>query len=287
MARRRAGDAELLRLRNRQHVTTQPLSSAVARQHEAIREEYRRQAPRWGRMDISDHLQWVVDRLPLSRHTEVIDVAAGTGLFSRAVAPSVARVTAVDLTPEMIEHGRQRAQQDGIANMVWQQGTAEDLPFPDATFDVAITRFSIHHFVEPATVLREMGRVCRAGGGVVAVDMVSDENHTIAARQDELETVMDPTHTSVLSPSRLIAAAAAAGLNVQEFLTRDVPMNFDLWQSHIPADASSRRTVRQAVEREIAGGDPTGMRPFVRDGILCFTHVWGVLIAGKHHHGRH
>ena len=97
-----------------------PDTDTIARQHEAIRREYRRQAPRWGRMEISEPLQWVVDKLPLSSECEVVDVAAGTGLFGRAVAPAVARVTAVDITPEMIEQGRQRAQQDGIANMhVW------------------------------------------------------------------------------------------------------------------------------------------------------------------------
>ena len=135
----------------------------------------------------------MVDQLPLSPRSEVIDVAAGTGLFGRAVAPAVARVTAVDITPEMIEQGRRRAEQDGIPNMVWRQGAAEDLPFPDESFDLAITRYSIHHFVDPAAVLREMGRICRPDGTVVAVDMVSDEDPAVAARQDALETAMDPT----------------------------------------------------------------------------------------------
>ncbi len=260
---------------------------AVLEQHEAIRSEYRLQAARWGAMDISEDLRWVVDRLPLSPLSEVVDVAAGTGLFGRAVAPAVARVTAVDITPEMIEHGRRRSEQDGLANMVWRQGAAEELPFPDESFDLAITRFSIHHFVDPVAVLREMGRVCRAGSTIVAVDMVSDEDPALAARQDMLEKLMDPTHTSVLSPSRLVRAGASAGLTLQEYLSREVPMNFDRWQAHVPADSEARRTVRRALEAECAGEPPTGMRPFLQEGALWFMHVWGIMLAGQRHRGRH
>lgn len=262
-------------------------TGALNRQHRAIQQEYRQQAPRWGKLEIGEHLRWVVDQLPLTPQSEVVDIAAGTGLFGRAVAGSVARVTAVDITPEMIEQGRQRAQQDGILNMDWQQGLAEALPFADERFDLAITRYSIHHFVDPAAVLKEMGRVCRPGGVVVAVDMVSSEDPAVAARHDALETVIDSTHTSILSPSRLVAAAAQGGLTVQAYMSREVPMNFALWQAHIPAESEIRLTVRRALEAELAGGEPTGMRPFMRDGALWFMHVWGVLLAGKNHRGLH
>lgn len=261
------------------------LASDVSKQHQAILNEYRQQAPRWGKLEINEHLRWVVDQLPLSRQREVLDVAAGTGLFGRAVAPSVARVTAVDITPEMIEQGRMRARQDGIVNMDWREGAAEQLPFADDRFDLAITRYSIHHFVDPASVLREMGRVCRAGGMVVAVDMVADEDAMIAARHDALETLIDPTHTNILPPSGLVRAAASAGLTLQAYASRDVPMNFDLWQAHIPQHAASRKAIRSALESELAGGDKTGMRPTMRDDELWFTHVWGVLLAGKTHRG--
>lgn len=257
----------------------------LSKQHEAIQHEYRKQAPRWGKLEINEHLRWVVDQLPLSAQSEVIDVAAGTGLFGRAVAASVAQVTAVDITPEMIEQGRMRAEHDGISNMVWRQGAAEALPFPAERFDLAITRYSVHHFADPAAVFKEMARVCRTEGTVAIVDMVSDECSPVAVRHDALESLIDSTHTHILSPSRLIGAAAAAGLTVQAYLSRDVPMSFDVWQAHVPPDSESRVSIRQALAAELAGGEQTGMRPFERDGALWFMHVWGVLIAGKHHRG--
>src|SRR5258705_9939956 len=181
--------------------------NAVLGQQKAIRDEFRQQAPRWGKFEISEHLRWVVEQLPLSPQSEVVDVAAGTGLFGRAVAPAVARVTAVDITPEMIEEGRRRAEEDGIANMTWRQGEAEALPFPDESFDLAITRYSIHHFVDPSAGLREMGRTCRRDGTIVAVDMGSDEDPAEASRQGAPGEMMSPTHPCVPSPSRLGRAA--------------------------------------------------------------------------------
>lgn len=105
-------------------------SRVILEQQQAIREEYRKQARSWGDYEIDDDLRWVVDQIPLSRSHNVLDVAAGTGLFGRALAHAVSSVTAVDITPEMIEQGRKKAREDGIDNLQWQLGSAEALPLP-------------------------------------------------------------------------------------------------------------------------------------------------------------
>ena len=84
-------------------------SIVILEQQQAIREEYRKQAQSWGNFEIDDDLRWVVEQIPLSRSHNVLDVAAGTGLFGRALAHAVSSVTAVDITPEMIEQGRKKA----------------------------------------------------------------------------------------------------------------------------------------------------------------------------------
>ena len=61
--------------------------------------------------------------------------------------------------------------------MSWDQGDVGSLPYADGTFDIVVTRFSMHHFLDPIGVLREMVRVCAPGGRVVVVDMyASDES---------------------------------------------------------------------------------------------------------------
>ena len=95
----------------------------------------------------------------------VLDVAAGTGNASIPAAKVGAQVTASDLTPELLEAGRVRAENEGLA-LEWVQADAERLPFEDESFDVVISSigamFAPHH----QQVADELIRVCRPGGKV-------------------------------------------------------------------------------------------------------------------------
>ncbi len=95
----------------------------------------------------------------------VLDVAAGTGNASIPAARAGADVTASDLTPELLEAGRHRAEAEGV-ELDWVEGDAEALPFDDASFDVVISSigamFAPHH----QEVADELVRVCRPGGTI-------------------------------------------------------------------------------------------------------------------------
>src|SRR3954465_946553 len=68
----------------------------------------------------------------------VLDVAAGTGNASIPAAQAGADVTASDLTPELLEAGRRRAQAEGV-ELEWTEANAERLPFEDGSFDVVMS----------------------------------------------------------------------------------------------------------------------------------------------------
>jgi SAM-dependent methyltransferase len=93
----------------------------------------------------------------------VLDVAAGTGNASIPAAKAGARVTASDLTPELLQAGRARAESDDL-ELEWVEADAENLSFDDASFDVVISSigamFAPHH----QDVADELVRVCRPGG---------------------------------------------------------------------------------------------------------------------------
>ena len=95
----------------------------------------------------------------------VLDVAAGTGNASIPAAKAGAEVTASDLTPELLQAGRARAEGEGLT-LDWVQADAEHLPFGDASFDVVISSigamFAPHH----QEVADELVRVCRPGGTI-------------------------------------------------------------------------------------------------------------------------
>jgi ubiquinone/menaquinone biosynthesis C-methylase UbiE len=71
---------------------------------------------------------------------EVLDVAAGTGNVAVAAARQGARVVASDLTPRMVELGRERSAAEGL-DIEWLEADAEDLPFEDGRFDVVASSF--------------------------------------------------------------------------------------------------------------------------------------------------
>src|SRR5687768_16432199 len=95
----------------------------------------------------------------------VLDVAAGSGNASIPAAQRGAEVTASDLTPELFEAGRRRAQAEGV-ELEWVEGDAENLPFDDESFDVVMSAigamFAPHH----KEVADELTRVCRPGGTI-------------------------------------------------------------------------------------------------------------------------
>ena len=95
----------------------------------------------------------------------VLDVASGTGNAAIPAARAGAKVTASDLTPELLEAGRGRAEAEGL-ELAWVQADAEHLPFEDASFDVVMSSigamFAPHH----QDVADELVRVCRPGGTI-------------------------------------------------------------------------------------------------------------------------
>ena len=103
----------------------------------------------------------------------VLDVAAGTGNASIPAARAGATVTASDLTPELLEAGRARAEAEGL-KLEWVTADAEDLPFEDASFDVVMSSigamFAPHH----QEVADELVRVCRPGGTVALLNWTPD-----------------------------------------------------------------------------------------------------------------
>ena len=99
----------------------------------------------------------------------VLDVAAGTGNASLPAAEAGADVTASDLTPELLEAGRRRADAAGVT-LEWAEADAEHLPFADASYDVVMSAigamFAPHH----QDVADELVRVCRPGGTIAMLN---------------------------------------------------------------------------------------------------------------------
>jgi SAM-dependent methyltransferase len=107
----------------------------------------------------------LVEACRIGAGDRVLDVAAGTGNAAIPAAQRGARVTASDLTPELFEAGRRRAEAAGV-ELDWVQADAERLPFEDATFDVVMSSIGVMFAPHHEDAADELVRVCRPGGTI-------------------------------------------------------------------------------------------------------------------------
>jgi ubiquinone/menaquinone biosynthesis C-methylase UbiE len=158
----------------------------------------------------SQSLQMLIDLSGVSVADSVLDVACGPGLVACEFAPFAHHVTGIDLTPKMIEQAEERQKAKGLANLSWCVGDVLPLPFPDSTFKIVLTRYSFHHFLDPAAVLGEMIRVCKPGGKILVIDVVQSPEK--AEAYDRLEQLRDPSHVHALTHSEMAGLIAGSGL---------------------------------------------------------------------------
>src|SRR5919112_1578892 len=107
----------------------------------------------------------LVDAAGIGEGMRVLDVAAGTGNASIVAAQRGAEVTASDLTPELFDAGRARAQAEGV-ELEWVEADAENLPFEDESYDVVMSSIGAMFAPPHQDVADELVRVCRSGGTI-------------------------------------------------------------------------------------------------------------------------
>jgi SAM-dependent methyltransferase len=107
----------------------------------------------------------LLERLPSEEGQEVLDVATGTGNVALRAAEAGARVTGLDLTPELFETARLRAAELDV-DVEWVEGDAEALPFADDTFDRIYSTFGVQFAPRHDVAASELLRVCAPGGAI-------------------------------------------------------------------------------------------------------------------------
>jgi ubiquinone/menaquinone biosynthesis C-methylase UbiE len=105
------------------------------------------------------------EALDLRSGARVLDVAAGNGNATLAAARRWCDVTSTDYVPALLEAGRLRAEAEGH-DVRFQEADAENLPFPDASFDVVMSTFGVMFTPDQEKAAAELARVCKHGGKI-------------------------------------------------------------------------------------------------------------------------
>lgn len=115
---------------------------------------------------VSDVGEAAVAKAAIVPGTEVLDVATGSGNAAIPAALAGGRVTGLDLVPELLDVGRERAGEAGV-EIEWVEGDAEALPFADERFDTVLSVLGVQFAPRHEVTARELARVLRRGGTLV------------------------------------------------------------------------------------------------------------------------
>jgi len=128
-----------------------------------------------------DGREWVCSQA----HGEVLEVAVGTGR-NFAFYPEGVRLTGIDLSPAMLEIARKKADELGL-DADLREGDAQELPFPDASFDAVVCTLSLCSIPDDHRAVAEMKRVLRPRGRLLLLDHIRASSKVWLAMQRVLE----------------------------------------------------------------------------------------------------
>lgn len=158
-----------------------------------------------------------------------LDVACGPATLVRIFAPHVRWIAGLDLTPAMLERARREGAERRLANFALLRANVLQMPFADASFDLVVTSYSIHHLPDASAAIAEVSRVLKRGGKFGLLDMVVSEDAKVARACNELEIARDASHTRALPIGEFESLLASSNLRIVRREIVDHPRKFDQW----------------------------------------------------------
>jgi len=222
----------------------------------------------------------LVEAVDPAPDSHLLEVACGPGFLALAFAARCREVVGLDLTDAPLVIAERNRRERGLANVRFQRGDADRLPFADGEFDVVACRFAFHHFEDPGPVLGEMARVCRPQGKVVVEDMVSSEHRARGDYQNRFERLRDPSHTRALAPTEMLGLFTAAELELDRLYSGELVQNLERWLANCQTPSERAAEVRAMIERD-GREDLSGTRPFLEDGQWFFRQLTMAVVARK------
>ena len=173
-----------------------------------------------------------------------LDLGCGGGHVSYRAAPHVGQVVAYDLTTSMLDAVTKTAAERGLANIIVQQGAAEQLPFEVKSFDVVLCRFTSHHWQNMEAGLREARRVLKPGGLAMFIDTVAPADRVLDTHLQAVELLRDASHVRNYSIAEWIAALSQAEFAIESITARKLRMDFPVWTARTRTSAEHAKAIR-------------------------------------------
>jgi ubiquinone/menaquinone biosynthesis C-methylase UbiE len=183
-----------------------------------------------------------------------LDLGCGAGHASFALARAAVRqVIAYDLAEPMLHVVAAEANARGHTQIETHLGPAEHLAFTDASFDLVVTRYSAHHWLDVRRAVREVARVLKPGGTFVVIDVLAPETPLMDTALQTLELLHDESHVRDYRESEWQIMLEAATFSHATAERWKLPIEFNSWVARIgtaPPRLAALKTVMDALPSE-------------------------------------
>jgi ubiquinone/menaquinone biosynthesis C-methylase UbiE len=206
----------------------------------------------------------------------VLDVACGPGILTDVLASRSGSVVGLDFTAETLRLAAAKA--GGSQRTSFVRGLAEGVPFRSEAFGGAVIRLALHHFENPAEILREVRRVLTPNGRLVVLDILTTSDTAQARLHNAIERLRDPSHATFRSEAAMRGMIESSGFDLTAVETWKKPRRFADWAEVVnaPKRMAALEVLLEGFAR--AGeGAAIGLRE--EDGELWFTYTWFLLVA--------
>lgn len=184
----------------------------------------------------------------------VLDLGCGGGHVAYRAAPHVREVIACDLLPAMLAAVEREAARRDLTNIRTEAAPAEALPFPDASFDIVLCRFTAHHWRHWEAGLGEARRVLRPGAIAIFIDTLAPDDPLVDTHLQAIELLRDISHVRNRRAGEWVAALTSHGFEVVSGTTHKLPLGFASWVERMNTPAhhvAAIRSLQQGASQDV------------------------------------
>ena len=252
---------------------------------EAVQKQFAKTVEAFAKLAVRDTPEVLAEKVEFARPQPTdlaLDVACGPGMLVLALAPRVRFARGLDLTQEMLRQARALQLERQVSNVAFDCGEAEQLPYPDAAFDLVTCECSLHHMRKPEAALKEMIRVMKPAGRLLLTDALAPESDVKFELHNRIESARDRSHVESLRLTTFLALFEAHGLELTRQRLKRRQRSFNHWMRRAGLEPKHKRyqETRKLLEDSLPG-DRAGFSPQPQGDDILIVHNEGMFLLGR------